>query len=218
MIELKNVFLKYTKEFYSLYDINLKIDKGETIALLGKENSGKSSILRLIAKLEKATKGSIYIFDRPLNKFNFANDFSLGYIPYKGNFLENKTVYDNLKYILKVRKVPKQDYENIINQILIDFNLEGVRDDKLSKMSLYNRYVLSIARLSLRKLDAVLIDNIFEELDDNEQKKIIALIKKYFINKKITSVIATSNENIAKSVAKRIVKLENGSIITDEEK
>ena len=56
MIELKNVFLKYTKEFYSLYDINLKIDKGETIALLGKENSGKSSILRLIAKLEKAKK------------------------------------------------------------------------------------------------------------------------------------------------------------------
>ena len=218
MIELKNVFLKYTKEFYSLYDINLKIDKGETIALLGKENSGKSSILRLIAKLEKVTKGSIYILDRPIKNFNFKNDFSLGYIPYKGNFLENKTVYDNLKYILKVRKVPKQDIESTINQLLIDFNLEGIRDDKLQTMSLYNRYVLSIARLSIRKLDAVLIDNIFEELGEAEQKKILALIKKYFINKKITSIVATSNDAIAKSIAKRIVRLENGSIIADEEK
>lgn len=218
MIELKNVFLKYTKEFYSLYDINLKIDKGETIALLGKENSGKSSILRLIAKLEKVTKGSIYILDRPIKNFNFKNDFSLGYIPYKGNFLENKTVYDNLKYILKVRKVPKQDIESTINQLLIDFNLEGIRDDKLQTMSLYNRYVLSIARLSIRKLDAVLIDNIFEELGESEQKKILALIKKYFINKKITSIVATSNDAIAKSIAKRIVRLENGSIIADEEK
>ena len=218
MIELKNVFLKYTKEFYSLYDINLKIDKGETIALLGKENSGKSSILRLIAKLEKVTKGSIYILDRPIKNFNFKNDFSLGYIPYKGNFLENKTVYDNIKYILKVRKVPKQDIESTINQLLIDFNLEGIRDDKLQTMSLYNRYVLSIARLSIRKLDAVLIDNIFEELGEAEQKKILALIKKYFINKKITSIVATSNDAIAKSIAKRIVRLENGSIIADEEK
>lgn len=218
MIQFKNVFLKYTKEFYALYDINLIIDKGETVALLGQKDSGKSSILRIIANLEKPTKGEVFLNQRRVDKINFSTDFALGYIPYKGNFLERKTVYQNLKYILKLRKVNPAEQEAMINQALIDFKIENIRDEKVNKLSLYNKYLVSIVRLTFRKLDAVMVDNIFEELSEEENKKLISMFKKYFIKNKTTFVFATSSQEIADSMSKRIINLEYGAIVNKEEK
>lgn len=214
MIEFKNVYLKYTKEYFALYDINFKISKGEAVALVGLKDSGKSSILRLITGLEEVAKGEIYVREIPVRKIDYSSDLSLGYIPYKGNFLDRKTVYDNMKYILKVRKVSPAEQEGLINKVLIDLNIEGLRDQKIHKLSLYEKYIVSIARLMLRKLDVLLVDNIFEELTDQENKKIISLIKKYFAD--TTLVVATSSETIAKSLAKRAIKLDHGSIVGEE--
>ena len=214
MIEFKHVYLKYTKEYYALYDINLKIDKGETVAVYGLKDSGKSSLLRLITGLEELTKGELYVREIPVKKIDYSSDLSLGYIPYKGNFINRKTVYDNMKYILKVRKVNTAEHETLINNVLIDLNIEGLRDQKIYKLSLYEKYLVSIARLLLRKLDVVLIDNIFEELSEQENKKILALIKKYFA--KTTLLVATSGEDIAKSLCKRAIKLDHGSVVGEE--
>ncbi len=215
MIVFKNVYLKYTKEYYALFDISFEIEKGETVALLGEKDSGKSSILRLIAGLEPVTKGEIYVKDIPIKKVDYRTDLSLGYIPYKGNFLNKKTVYDNLKYVLKIRKVNAAEQESLINQVLIDLKLEGLRDTVINKLSLYEKYLVSIARLSLRKLDVVMIDNIFEELAPAESKKIVSLLKKYF--GKTTFIVATKSRDIANSLAKRIINLEFGAITKEED-
>lgn len=215
MIVFKNVYLKYTKEYYALFDIGFEIEKGETVALLGEKDSGKSSILRLIAGLEPVTKGEIYVKDIPIKKVDYRTDLSLGYIPYKGNFLNKKTVYDNLKYVLKIRKVNAAEQESLINQVLIDLKLEGLRDTVINKLSLYEKYLVSIARLSLRKLDVVMIDNIFEELAPAESKKIVSLLKKYF--GKTTFIVATKSRDIANSLAKRIINLEFGAITKEED-
>lgn len=215
MISFVNVFVKYTKEFYALSNINLKAEKGEVVALLGPKDSGKTCFLRLLAGLEKQDKGEIYVKDIPIEKIDYQSDISMGYIPYKANFFDKKSVYDNLKYVLEIRKTDKGVLEETINKAIIDFRLESIADEKVYKLSLFQKYLVSIARLSFRKLDIVLIDNIFEELSAQENKELLKLFKKYFVNKNTLVLVATSDEKIAKSIATRVVNLEYG-VITKE--
>ena len=213
MISFSNVFVKYTKEFYALSNINFEADKGEVVALIGPKDSGKTCMLRLLAGLEKQDRGEVYIKNIPLEKVDYSVDVSVGYIPYKASFLDKKSVYDNLKYILEVRKTDKSLLEEKINQAIIDFKLESIAQEKVYKLSLYEKYLVSVARLSFRnQLDLVLIDNIFEELSPNETKELIKLFKKYFAKSNTLLVIATSDEQIANSIATKKVFLKYGTI------
>lgn len=212
MISFKNVFVKYTKEFYALSNISFKANLGEVVALVGPKDSGKTCLLRLLAGLEKADRGEIYINDIPIEKIDYKNDVSVGFIPYKAIFFEKKTVYDNLKYVLDFRNTNHEQKEKEINKAIIDFKLEDIVEEKIYKLSLYEKYLISVARLSFRKLDLVLIDNIFEELTQNETKELLKLFKKYFVNKNSLVLIATSNENLAKKIATRNINLEYGVI------
>jgi len=119
MISFVNVFVKYTKEFYALSSVNLKADKGEVVALVGPKDSGKTCLLRLLAGLEKPDKGEIYIKDIPVEKIDYQTDVSMGYIPYKANFFDKKSVYDNLKYVLDIRKTDKKraSYHNYYSEL-----------------------------------------------------------------------------------------------------
>lgn len=212
MILVKNLSLKFTKEFYALYDVNLEIKKGEAVALLGEEHSGKTTLLRVLCKLEKDFTGEVYIKDIPLKKVDFSLDVNMGYIPAAPVFFEKKTVYQNLQALLKSRKINKSQREEKINKLLIEYNLEKFRDEKVKNLSLFEKYILSIARLSLRKIELVLIDNIFEKLSQEEYEKICELIKKQFLQNKVTTVIATTSPSVAKDLTKRTIKFKLGSI------
>lgn len=212
MILVKNLSLKFTKEFYALYDVNLEIKKGEAVALLGEEHSGKTTLLRVLCKLEKDFTGEVYIKDIPLKKVDFSLDVNMGYIPAAPVFFEKKTVYQNLQALLKSRKINKSQREEKINKLLIEYNLEKFRDEKVKNLSLFQKYILSIARLSLREIELVLIDNIFEKLSQEEYEKICELIKKQFLQNKVTTVIATTSPSVAKDLTKRTIKFKLGSI------
>ena len=212
MIKVKNVCLKYTKEYFAIYDINLEIKKGESVALLGQENSGKTTILRVLAGLEKIDSGEVYIKDISLKKIDFSCDVNMGYIPSTPVFFPKKTVYDNLKYILKTRKFSKKETEDKINELLINYNLEKIRDEKVCNLTLYQQYVLSFARLAFRKLEIILVDNIFEKLSEEELDNIQGIIAKEYIKNNVTTIIATTSEKIAKLLSKRIIKFKLGSI------
>ena len=212
MILVKNLSLKFTKEFYALYDVNLEIKKGEAVAFLGEEHSGKTTLLRVLCKLEKDFTGEVYIKDIPLKKVDFSLDVSMGYIPAAPVFFEKKTVYQNLQALLKSRKINKSQREEKINKLLIEYNLEKFRDEKVKNLSLFEKYILSIARLSLREIELVLIDNIFEKLSQEEYEKICELIKKQFLQNKVTTVIATTSPSVAKDLTKRTIKFKLGSI------
>lgn len=212
MILIKNLCLKFTKEFYALYDVNLEIKKGESVSFLGEDHSGKTTLLRVLCKLENDYSGEVYLKNIPLKKVDFSADIDMGYIPATPIFLEKKTVYQNLQHILKVRKISKRECEDKINNLLIDFNLEKYRDEKVKNLTLFEKYMLSFARLSLRNVELVLIDNIFENLSQEEYEKISATIKKQFLQNKTTTIIATTSSSIAKDLTKRIIKFKLGSI------
>ena len=66
MLRVKNLYLRYTREFYALYNINMEIADNERVAFVGEDESGKTSLLRIFSKLEKLTKGEVFIKDIPL--------------------------------------------------------------------------------------------------------------------------------------------------------
>lgn len=213
MITFSDVVLKYTKEFCALNKVSFNVKAGEIVSLYGDKDSGKSCIIRLITGLEKPTSGEVYIKNTEPQKIDFQNDVSLGYVPYKGSFFEDKTVYENLKYILKVRQVSEAEQESLINKSLIDFKLESIRDEKVKNLPLFTKYVLSLVRLTYRKLDILLIDNIFEELAEDETKKIFSIIKKYFLKQNPTVIYATSDKTLSKAISTRVINVELGSIV-----
>lgn len=212
MLQVKNLYLKYTREYFALYDINLSVDPGESVALIGEEESGKTSLLRVIAKLEKPSKGNVYIKEIPLKKLNYKTDISAGYLPATPVFLEKKTVYENFKYILKERGLSESEIESKINKVLIEYSIEKLKDQKISQLTLEERYVLSLIRLSFRELELLMVDNIFDRISPATQEVVINMIKK-LKGKNTTLIVATTSQEIANKLCKRFVYFKNGSIV-----
>ncbi len=106
MIKLKNVSIKYIKDYYSLYNINLEIN--EHTLLMGNETSGNNFLLRLLAKIDNCYEGEIYVDDINLKQIK-DKDLNLAYIPKTPYLFENKSVLENLIYPLKIRKINKNE-------------------------------------------------------------------------------------------------------------
>jgi len=161
MLKVNNLFLRYTREFYALYNINIDIADNEKVAFVGHDESGKTSLIRIFAKLEKMTKGEVFIKEIPLEKLNYKTDISAGYVPACPVFLEKKSVYENFKYILKGWGYSDSEMEAKINETIIEYSLEKIKDTKLKDLSLEEKYVLSLIRLTFRELEFLMVDNIF---------------------------------------------------------
>lgn len=213
MIKINNLYLKFIREYYALYNINLTINDAECVAFVGKENSGRTTLLRTMAGLEKYDSGEIFINERDLKTIDFKTDVNLGYIPEVPVFFENKTVYQNLKYVLDERKYSKNEIEDKLNKTLINFNIEKYKDIKVKDLDLYEKYLISFVRLSLRKLEYLLVDNILNKLTEEEGDALLQLIDDLFISKGTTTVIVADNFKRLENLCTRAIYFESGSIV-----
>ena len=212
MIRVKNLYLRYTREFYALYNINLDIADNERVAFVGEDESGKTSLLRIFSKLEKLTKGEVFIKDIPIDKLNYKTDISAGYVPASPVFLEKKTVYENFKYILKGWGFADKEIESKINDAIISYSLEKIKDTKIKDLTLDEKYVLSLIRLSFRELDLLLVDNIFDKINEATLDVVLSMIKE-LTSKKTTLVVATTKEEIADKLCKKKFYFKHGSMV-----
>lgn len=215
MIEVKRLSLSFTKEYYALCNINLVVEEQERVAIVGESGSGKTTLLRAIAGLEPFTKGEIFINGQNLKSIDFSQDISLGYVSYKPVFFNNKTVLENLKYVLKIRKIDEINAKIKLNQVLKQYNIETIKHLKIKQLSQYQKIAVQLARLSLRKIDIYLIDNIFKNLTKTENKQVIVFIKE-LQKQPVTFLITTKDIEIAKELSNRIIQLKLGSIILEE--
>lgn len=213
MLDVNSVYLKYTKEYNTLNNINLKIENGEQVVLFGEKESGKSSLIRVIAGLEKATQGEVLINNINVNKINYKTDVSLGYISSLGAYLENKTVEKNLEYVLKIRKLDKELIKSKVNGVMLSNNLVSLKDRKLKDLSDFDRMRVTIARLNLRKIDFLVCDDIFENFSEADALKLAKLVVDLIATNECASIVAVSNEKLLKVIKGRIVKLKFGSIM-----
>lgn len=217
MISIKNLNLGYIREFYALYNINLEIKKNEKVAIVGDENSGKTSLLRVLAQLQDKTSGEITINDILLEKIDYSVDLSVAFLPTHPMLFEHRSVRKNIEYVLKIRKTPKEQMINLVDSILKDFSLDKIADTKVKLISLYQKRLLQFAMLSIRdKIDLLLIDQIFDLDDENERNTIMRIAKTFIDRDGTTTILATSSTDIARLLCDRLVYLNLGSIQSGE--
>ncbi len=212
MIRVNNLFLRYTREFYALYNINMEIEDNEKVAFIGEDESGKTSLLRIFSKLEKLTKGEVFIKEIPLDKLNYKTDLSAGYVPASPVFLEKKSVYENFKYVLKNWGFDDNEIESKINSVIIEYSLEKIKDTKIKELTLEEKYILSLIRLTFRELDLLMVDNIFDKVSETTKEVALSIIKK-LAGKKTTLIVATTKEEIANRLCKRKLYFKYGSLV-----
>lgn len=214
MLSVKNLYLSYTKEYYTLNDINLEVDFGEHVLLLGEKESGKSSLIRVISGLETASKGEILLKNKPITQINYKKDIEMGYLSSFGAFLNNKSVRKNLEYVFKIRGYSKQETYNLVNIALLTHKLDTLSDIKVKLLSDYDKLRVAICRLSLRSLELIVVDDIFENVTTSEANKLAELVKELINkNENCSSIVATSSDTIAEMLKGRVIKLKYGSIV-----
>lgn len=217
MISIKNLYLSFTKEYDALHNITLEVADGEKVALVGDSESGKTMLLRVIAGLEKYKQGEVYLKGINLHNIDFKQDLSVGFVPKSFVFLKNKTVKENLEYVLKMRNMDMATINLKVLTALKNFDIEPMQNLKVKELSDYQKTLVQLARVSMRKVDLFLIDNICEGLSDVEQGDIVSKLKMLIEERpESTFVLAFNNPNLANELGLKIIKLKDGCVVKDE--
>jgi len=218
MIEFKGVTKKYDHGVTALDNINLKIEKGEFVFLVGPSGSGKSTFLKLVIKEEDPTEGIININSRDLGKLK---DKDVPYLRRKIGFvfqdfrlLYDKTVAENITFALRVIEASDREIRTQLTSVLKQVGLEGKEDSYPNQLSGGEQQRVALARALATRPPIIIADEPTGNLDSETAKGIMDTL--YEINAKGTTiVVVTHDQNIIRSSNKRIIALEKGKIVTD---
>lgn len=215
-IVFKNVNFTYEDtDIHAIKDLSFTINKGETVAILGKTGSGKSTILELVARLYDATSGEISIDDEPIKNINLTDlRKSIGAVP-QDAFLFSDTIKNNIKF----GKYDASDEEiiSIAKQAVVHENIMGfskqyetVLGERGITLSGGQKQRVSIARALIKNPTIYLFDDCLSAVDTETEEDILFNLKKASTNK--TTLIVSHRVSSAKN-ADKILILENGKLI-----
>lgn len=176
MIEFNKVCYTYYNKFYTLWEFSYKFSDGN-YALIGENDSGPLTLIRLLAKLDTHYKGEILINGTSLKRTNYKKHYSVAYISATPRFFNNKTVMENICYPLKSRGVKKQERDNIALVTLSNWGWKDKANIKVKDLNKSDLITLALIRASVRKLDLLLCEDIFSTLPPKILDKIQATTK-----------------------------------------
>ena len=211
MIELKNIGLKYSS--WILKDLNLSIHTGETVGLIGRSGSGKTSLLKLIACQVEPTEGGVY-FNKmklvgPVHKLIPGyNDIQLidqdfGLEPYH-------TVEENIKE--KILNLHLEDRNEMVQELLGLLELNHVKNQKAKNLSGGEQQRVAIARALACEPEVLLLDEPFVHLDQNIKIKIITYLKKLAKIRQMTLILASHDGSELMGFVDRVIHIEKGVV------
>ncbi|AXX65129.1 amino acid ABC transporter ATP-binding protein [Bombilactobacillus bombi] len=221
MIEFHDV-QKYYGHFHALTDINLEIDKGETVVLIGPSGSGKSTLVRTVNGLERIQSGKLIVNNHDLSspKTNF--DIlrrDVGMVFQHFNLYANKTVLENI--MLAPRIVLKMSEEENRERAFKLLDMVGLKDkanNMPSQISGGQKQRVAIARSLAMKPRLLLFDEPTSALDPEMIDDVLQVIKRITSASDMTSLIVTHEMGFAKEVANRVIFMDAGQIVEDDQK
>lgn len=218
MIELKDIDKYYNSKFqptYVLKWIDLKVNEGEFISIMGPSGSGKSTLLNIIGLLDEPSKGEYMLFDTPMLKLNakkkaeYHREF-MGFIFQAYHLIEEMTVYENIETPLVYKGVKRKEREAMIADILDRFNMVAKKDLFPQQLSGGQQQLTGIARAIISKPKLLLADEPTGNLHSKQGKMIMEILQE--LNQEgMTIIQVTHNDEFAK-YGNRIIKLKDGML------
>ena len=192
--------------------INLKVHEGEILALLGPNGSGKTTILKILAFVEYPTTGEVKFQGEKINFKNTEKARLNSTLAFQKTTLFGTSVFNNIAYGLKIRKVPKEKIEKEVKNALKRVKLEGFEKRPARKLSGGEQQRVAIARALVLKTKLLLLDEPTANLDPKNAGILEEVIDNINRKEKITIVIATHNMFQAKTLPDRIALMDEGKI------
>lgn len=221
MIQFQGVSKTYNNGVEALSDISLSIDKGEFVFLVGPSGAGKTTFMKLIIRRELPTSGVIYVANKNLNKMKLGEvpyfRRNIGFIFQDFKLLPNKTVFENVSFALEVIEASQREISRQVPAVL---ELVGLKDKAHifpSELSGGEQQRVSLARSIVNRPHLLLADEPTGNLDPETSWGLMDLLLE--INKRGTTIImSTHNKVIVDRMRKRVIALDAGKMIRDEQK
>ncbi len=219
MIRLENVSKEYNKDSPALIDASAEIDKGEFVFLIGASGSGKSTMIRLLNREEKPTKGSVYVAGKDIVELSsWKVPFlrrNIGCIFQDYRLLPKRTVAENVAFALEVIGRPKQVIDQQVPAILDLVGLSEKSHRMPDELSGGEQQRVSIARAFVNRPLILLADEPTGNLDPDTAVGIMRLLDR--INRTGTTVVmATHDRGIVDTMRRRVIELSDGRIVRDQ--
>ncbi len=220
MIVFQNVTKIYNKHSTALENVSFKINPKEFVSIVGRSGAGKSTIVKMLIGEEKPSSGRIMFNSYEINKLKFSQlpkyRRHIGTIFQDFRLLSGKTIFENIAFALEVESRPQKEINEFVPQIL---NLVGLQEKTQSfpyELSGGEKQRVAIARAMINQPEVIVADEPTGNLDPFNTWEIIKLLTK--INEMGSTVIlATHNKEIINTLGQRVITLEKGKVIRDEE-
>lgn len=210
-LELRNLKKSFTSEEYVLQGINLQIDQGEFVTLLGASGCGKTTTLRIIAGLEQPDSGSVWLEGEDVTNLE-PNQRDVNTVFQNYALFPHMNVADNIGYGLKIRKVPKADIKKKVKEMLELVQLEGFEKRKPAELSGGQKQRVAIARALANNPRVLLLDEPLGALDLQLRRTMQLELKRLQKKLGITFIYITHDQEEAINMSDRIVVMNQGNL------
>ena len=210
-IELKNIDAGYVKGNPILKDFNLEVEKGELISLLGPSGCGKTTTLRTIAGFIAPEKGNVIIDQKDVTKLP-PNKRNIGLVFQTYALFPHLSVFENIAYGLKRRKVPKAEIAEKVKNVLELVSLTGFEDRLPANLSGGQRQRVALARSIVIEPDLLLLDEPLSNLDAKLRDEMRAELSRLQHQLGITMIYVTHDQIEALSLSSKIIVMNEGNI------
>jgi sulfate/thiosulfate transport system ATP-binding protein len=197
--------------FKALDHVSLEVPDGDLLALLGPSGSGKTTLLRIIAGLEVANSGTVLYQDEDVTHHS-ARDRKVGFVFQHYALFRHMTVAENIGYGLKVRKTPKAQIRERVDELLKLIRLDGIGTRYPGQLSGGQRQRVALARALAAQPRVLLLDEPFGALDAKVRQELRQWLRRLHEDIHVTSILVTHDQEEAFEVADRVVVMNEGKI------
>ena len=209
-VEIKSI-QKSFNNIKVLKDIDFSIEKGEFLTLLGPSGCGKSTLLRCIAGLNNFENGSIIIDNKDIGNVK-PKDRQVGMVFQSYALFPNMTVYENIAFGLKIKKLPKKEIDKKVKEMIEIVELNGKEDNYITELSGGQQQRVALARSIVTEPKVLLLDEPLSALDAKIRKNLQVQIRKIQKKLNMTTIFVTHDQEEAMTMSDKIIVMNKGYI------